>query len=183
MWKESQSKPADNLSTSPGARSNLGGSAEQGPGSRRLRWWVAAAATLMLLITLMVIGQPDGDSLEAKVSKILEPIRREERNQKGIYQLAARLEDMPQPLPKLGRWIRDEDDRVEDRDVTEELLLLGDEAGSIVLRLLAEDRSPAVRARLCGVAIQFENIDPLPILTNLIGNDPEALVRAYCAAL
>lgn len=159
-----------------GQRSNLGGSAEQGAGSRRLRWWVGVAAGVALLASLFAVTRPDADSIEAKVNEFLEPTRREERNEKGFYQLAARLYDMPEPLPKLGRWIRDDDPDREDPD-PEEILELGDEAGPYVLKLLESDPSPGVRAALCDIVIELGGIDPLPVLTNLLILDANIDVR------
>lgn len=115
------------------------------------------------------------------MNRILEPTRREERNEKWFYQLASRLEEMPGPLPKLGRWIRDEDPDREDPD-PEEILELGDEAGQVVLRLLEHDPSPAVREALCDVVIEFSGIDPLPVLTNLVAANANFQVRAAAVA-
>lgn len=164
-----------------GQRSNLGGSADQGAGSRRLRWWVGLGAGAALIFTLVLLMRPDDHTIEAKVNRILEPTRRDERNEKGIYQLAAQLYEMPEPLPKLGRWIRDDDPDREDPD-PDEILELGDEAGPYVLKLLEHDRSPAVRAALCDVVIEFGGIDSLPVLTNLVTSDLQAEVRAAAAS-
>jgi len=159
----------------------LGGSAEQGAGSRRLRWWVGVAAGLALLASLFAVTRPDADSIDAKVNEILEPTRREERNEKAFYQLAARLYEMPEPLPKLGMWIRDDDPDRED-PYPEEILEFGDEAGPHVLKLLEHDPSPAVRAALCPIVIEFSGIDPLPVLTNLLATDSVDEVRAAAAS-
>ncbi len=180
MRKDPFAQPTGLPPLKAGQRSNLGGSAEQGAGSRRLRWWVGVAAALAVLASLIAVTRPDANSIEGKVNRLLEPTRRDERNQKWFYQQAARLDEMPQPLPKLGRWIRDEDPDREDPS-PEEILELGEEAGPVVLRLLEHDPSPGVRQALCEVVIEFSGIDPLPALTNLVAADANFEVRAAAA--
>jgi HEAT repeat protein len=148
-----------------------------------LRWLVGLTALVALVVTLFFWWQPDPNSTEAKVHRILEPLRRGERNQKGFFNWVQRWQGWPAPFPRISRWIRGEDPQRSYIDVNEELLLLGDEAGPTVLHLLEKDGSPAVRRMLCSPVINFGGIDPLPVLTNLMLQDPDMGVRSSAAEM
>lgn len=155
------------------------------PASHRWRGWRIVVFVLgAVLVAWMIPRVIDAfsDPMEREVARLMEPVRRSERNERPFYRWVKQFENGPGPLAEVSRWILGEANTSNQPTYSVEAFQdLGAPVLSILLRLATKDSSPAVRA------VAIESLGTLGVTNAFAGvshaltNDGAANVRAAAA--
>ena len=146
---------------------------------RPRRLWLAVPVILIVIVIAFLGLRGAGGGVEGSVRKILDEVRKQEKNSTGTF--ARFLDQLPDPLAKL--FSRDQSTKG-DYEFVEELNKLGTNAAPSLLRVVASDRSVAAR-RISVMALGDLRVpSAMSVLTNALVADKAVEVRdAAVAAL
>lgn len=139
------------------------------------------AGVILCLWVILEVFHPFGDAVEREVSRLMQPVRRAERNERPFYRRVEQFKNSSPPLPEIARWILGEDNTSNQPNSSEALHDLGEPAVPVLLRLATADSSPAVRAAAIESLGALGATNAFAAISQALASDSAASVRAAAA--